>query len=91
MSSGAPANLTEGHKPHAHAEAPSPVIVDLGRRNRSAIRQLCRGEGQLVTEVQGCIEELQSSGAVSATAQPVVIIVRERRKARRLLWPSLGL
>ena len=58
----------------------SPLIVDLGRRKKSAIKKLRRGEGTLVREVNDCIGELKSSGAISSMAQPVVILVREKRK-----------
>ena len=68
--------------------AQGPVIVDLGKRKRSAIKKLIKGEGDLVGEVNDCIEELKGSGAVSSNAQPVVVIIREKRKPRSLLWPG---
>ena len=70
-------------------DSPSPVIVDLGRWKRSAIKELCRGEGELVGEVQGCIEEFRRSGVISGSVQPIVVIIREKRKSKPLLWPSL--
>jgi hypothetical protein len=69
--------------------AQGPLIVDLGKRKRSEIKKLCKGEGDLVGEVSDCIEELKASGAVSSTAQPVVVIIREKRKPRSILWPGL--
>jgi hypothetical protein len=67
----------------------NPVIVDLGRRKRSSVRRLCQGEGPLVDELKGCLEELKASGAISATAQPVVLVIRERAKRRSILWPGM--
>jgi len=70
-------------KPAAHA----PIILDLGKKKRSQIKQLCRGEGGLLDEVNGCIEELKTSGTISHSAQPVVLVVKEKRKSRSLLFP----
>ena len=66
-----------------------PIIVDFGKKKRSLIDQLRRGEGTLVEEVTGCIEELKASGAISADAQPVVLVIREKPKSKPLFWPSL--
>jgi hypothetical protein len=64
----------------------APIIVDLGKHRRKAVKQLRQGQGKLMAEVSKCIEELQSSGTVSRSAQPVVIIVREKRR-KNALWP----
>ena len=68
--------------------AGSPVIVDLGRKKKRDIKDLCNGTGALVDEVNSCVRELRASGTISATAQAVVIVVREKRK-KTLLWPGL--
>jgi len=69
-------------------EPEGPVIVDLGQRNRLLVKQLCQGEGPMVVELNGCLEELKASGAISATAQPVVLLIREKAKRRSILWPG---
>ena len=68
------------------AETPTnaPIILDLGKKKRSLIRQLCNGEGPLIDEVNGCIEELQASGSISTDAQPIVIVIREKARPRSL-------
>ena len=37
-------------------------------------------------DVGGVIEELRAAGAIGASAQPVVIVVREKRK-NQMAWP----
>jgi len=57
-----------------------PIIVDLGKRRRKDIKQLRQGTGELVDEVSECLQELVASGSVSADAQPVILIIREKQK-----------
>lgn len=54
-----------------------PVIADLGRRSRKQIKDLRAGHGKLLDEVQDCIQELQASGTIDESAQPVVVLVTE--------------
>jgi len=69
------------------AEILSPLIVDLGKRKRKDIKQLRNGTGKLLDEVNDCIRELVSGDSCSADAQPIVVIVREKRKGGGLLLP----
>jgi hypothetical protein len=64
----------------------SPVIVDLGKKRRKLVKKLRRGSGRLMDDVQNTLEELRSAGSVSANAQPVIVIVRERRRSRDKYW-----
>jgi hypothetical protein len=62
-----------------------PVVLDLGKQRRKRVKQLRRGEGRLMDEVNASLEELRTAGAIAADAQAVVIIVREKpRKMRGL-------
>ena len=45
--------------------------------------------GRLVEEVNSCLDELRTAGTLSATAQPVVVIVREKPRKRTGLFPGL--
>jgi len=54
------------------------LVVDLGKHGRKQIKRLRRGEGKLVDEVQQCVHELRSAGTIAESAQPVVIVVREK-------------
>jgi hypothetical protein len=70
----------------ADAPANEPIVIDLGKRRRKQVKRLREGRGKLMDDVGGVIEELRAAGAIGASAQPVVIIVRERRK-NPLAWP----
>jgi hypothetical protein len=54
------------------------VVVDLNEAQSSQqVKQLRKGQGQLMTHVERIVNELIEAGTVKATAQPVVIVVRE--------------
>jgi hypothetical protein len=38
-------------------------------------------------QVNTLIDELRTDGSISEGAQPVVVVVRQRRRPRSLLWP----
>lgn len=64
----------------------APIIIDLGKHGKKSVRELRKGQGELMADVSRCIEELQAAGTVAAGAQPVVVIVRQRPR-RRAAWP----
>lgn len=66
-----------------------PILVDLGKKSRKNIKQLREGEGKLMLEVQDTIDELKANGTISESAQPLIIIVREKpaRSSVNPLWP----
>jgi Family of unknown function (DUF6200) len=57
-----------------------PLIVDLGKHKRKQIKQLRQGRGRLLDEIKSSIEELRTTGNVAAGAQPIIIVVREKRR-----------
>lgn len=58
------------------------VVVDLGKsQSAKRIRRLRKGRGKLMEKVEVIVNDLVQAGTVSATAQPVVIVVRERADA----------
>lgn len=74
--------------------AKAPVIVDLGKKRRKLVKKLRNGSGKLMDEVNGTLLELKNAGTISASAQPVIVIVREKRReggaaaqVGRMLWP----
>ena len=65
----------------------APVVIDLGKRKRKMVKRLKKGKpGRLMNEIQDCLEELQSSDVISDSAQPVIIVVREKKKRKRWAW-----
>jgi hypothetical protein len=71
------------------AQSKSPIIVDLGKKKRKAVKRLRRGSGKLLDEVNVTLQELRNAGTIGANAQPVIFVVSERRRsaARQLGWP----
>lgn len=71
-------------------QRPAPVVVDLGKRGRRAIKRLREGEGKLFAEVNDVLDGLRGEGAVKADAQLVVVVVRQRRSRSEFQfdWPS---
>jgi hypothetical protein len=66
-------------QPIENPNSPPPVVVDLGKRGRRAIKRLREGEGKLFAEVSDVVDRLRRDGAVKADAQIVVVVVRQRR------------
>jgi hypothetical protein len=62
-----------------------PIVVDFGKHKRKQVRQLRRGKGKLVDDISHTVDELRSAGTISASAQPVIIVVREKRGRKNLL------
>jgi hypothetical protein len=75
--------------PEAGKGAAAPIVIDLGRHRRKQVKRLRRGTGKLMDEVFHSLQELKTAGKVSDNAQPVVVVVRERRRSRAMMWPKL--
>jgi hypothetical protein len=66
----------------APAAGPPPVVADLGRRGRKAIKKLRKGEGPLLQDAENLLAQLREDKTIAGSAQPVIVIVKER--CRRL-------
>jgi hypothetical protein len=75
--------------PSALTTVNAPVVLDLGKRRRKQVKQLRRGEGKLLDDINGAVEELRTAGTLSAVGQPVIVIVREKRRKTKSLFPLL--
>jgi hypothetical protein len=64
----------------------APVVVDLGRKSRKQVKRLRRGGGGLLDSVLDAVSDLRRSGEISATAQPVIVVVREKRKRPKSIF-----
>ncbi len=54
------------------------IVVDLAEPQPSLqVKRLRKGQGRLMTHVERIVNDLIDAGTVKATAQPVVIVVRE--------------
>jgi hypothetical protein len=72
----------------ASTSQPSPIVLDLGKQRRKRVRQLRRGEGKLMSEIIDALEELKLAGTLSASAQPVVVVVQQKRRKMKSLIPG---
>ncbi len=69
------------------ADVNAPILIDLGKHKRKWVKRLKKGKpGRLMDEVKECITELQNNDTIPSSAQPVIIVVREKRKRRRWGW-----
>ena len=82
----ASATVPEPTRPGAVVPS-APVVLDLGSQRRKRVKQLRRGEGRLMDDINGAIEELRTAGTIGAVTQPVVIIVQQKRRKARSLFP----
>ncbi len=62
------------------ADTAAPIVLDFGKHRRKVVKQLRKGSGKLMDEVSSALAELQASGAIGASAQPVIIIVQQKRR-----------
>ena len=68
--------------PCSEIEFDAPIVIDLGKKKRKDIRKLRKGSGRLRNRVATCIQELKANGKIAPTAQPIVIVVKEKKKKR---------
>ena len=75
------------HAAPAVSDKSAPIVVDLGKKSRKQIRQARKGAGKLIDEIQEVVEHLQATGGVAAGAQPIMVVVRQKRRRSGLLFP----
>lgn len=87
VTTGTPSTTDSTKTSHSQATVPAPVVLDLGKQRRKQVKQLRKGSGKLMEDINDAIEELRTAGTVAAMAQPVVVIVREKRRRMKSLFP----
>jgi len=70
----------------AEAEVADPIIIDLGKQKKKRIKKLRKGYGRLADDVADAIDELKASGVVEGNAQPVIVVVRQKKKKNAFGW-----
>jgi len=68
---------------------PQPIVIDFGKKSRKRIKKLRRGKpSRLMDKLTDVLQEMRDAGAMPASAQPVVVIVRERRRKTKIgrMW-----
>ena len=60
-----------------------PIVIEMGKKNRKQVRKLKNGKpGRLMNRVEEAIERLREDGSMEPGAQPVVIVIRQRKKRK---------
>ena len=71
----------------APTEMTQPVIIDLGKQKRSALKELKQGEGKLWDEVFEVVDEVKDMLGADAEGKvlvPVVMLYQEKSNRRRV-------
>lgn len=71
----------------------APVVVDLGKVRKKRIRQLKKGRGKLMDDVQEALAEVTEGLGQELKGKeivPIVIVYRQKSKkrSRRSMWPG---
>lgn len=56
-----------------------PLILDFGKQSKRRIKRLLRGDGKLMRAALDAVSELQRAEKIPASAEPVIVVVREKR------------
>jgi hypothetical protein len=72
-----------GRKQEAQADTINPIIIDLGKHSRKSVRKMRQGRaGKLMDEVSRASAQLRRDGAIQGQAQPVIVVVKQKRRSR---------
>ncbi|MDI1475033.1 MULTISPECIES: hypothetical protein [unclassified Polyangium] len=67
----------------AAAATQEPIIIDLGKKKRKLVRKLRKGKpNRLMDRIMEVLDDGRAAKAIPSDAQPVVIIVREKKRAK---------
>lgn len=83
--------MTQVKKTPPAAEETTPsedkmIILDLGKKSKKKIKRLRKGQGDLMERVQATIGQLREDDELSDNTDVVVVIVKEKKKSRGLLF-----
>jgi hypothetical protein len=68
----------------AEEEVTTPIVVDLGKVRKKRIRELKKGRGKLVADVEQVMEEVRDSLGESAHGKQLVpVVILFQKKARK--------
>ena len=65
------------------ADSSESLVIDLGKQKRKRVKALRRGRGQLMGDVEECLEDLRNEGKIAAETQTVIVVVERKRKRNR--------
>jgi hypothetical protein len=80
------ADETRALEVKAEAETLSLTFLSVGKKKKRALKDLKRGRGRLMDEVEQTLEEVRDGLGSSASSKeivPVIIIFRQKQKRKR--------
>jgi hypothetical protein len=67
-------------------EQAKPIVIDFGKQSRKSIKKVRKGKaGKLLEKIHEAVSSLREDGTVEASAQTIIVVLRERRGGRGLL------
>lgn len=85
-------NSNKAAAPAAVAATPEvrePIIIDMGKKKRRQVRKLRKGRDcTLMERIKEAIAEGIAAKAIPANAQPVIVVVKEKKKKNKVgkMW-----
>jgi hypothetical protein len=58
----------------------APIVIDLGSKTRKSVKRMRKGTGKLMDDVMESIQELKEGGEIGKDAQPVIVVVRQKKR-----------
>ncbi len=58
----------------------SPIILEFGSFDSDDIKDLRQGQGKIYKRIAKVIAQLQEEGTISENAQPVIAVVKQKKK-----------
>ena len=71
-----------------------PIVVKLGKVKRKRIKQLIRGDGPLMDDVAGALQQVKENLGEAARGRqlvPIVFVYKQKRKRKKGLGLPFGL
>ena len=64
----------------AIAQKANTIIIEVGSSSKDDLKDLEYGEGKLFKKIARAVEDLKDSGEVDPEAQPVIIVVEQKKE-----------
>ncbi len=69
----------------APPEVREPIVIDMGKKKRRQVRKLRKGRDcSLMERITDAIQEGIAAKAIPANAQPVIVVVKEKKKKNKI-------
>lgn len=81
--------MADSTKPQSAVPSDDLVIVDAGKYRRKQIKRFRKGRGgRVMNEVTTAIQDLRAAGTISANAETVVVVLREKPRPPKMpkMW-----